>query len=195
MKDGNVFKILRVSLKDSVIKSNNRRAIVIHFILSALGLFSTGLILGLILEIVTVPDSSAIVPFTFLGIAFVGLFVYLICGYKFLKPSKENTALSVFWLTGMTSILSMLTIVYVVLLRIEESFGLHIFEAGTVETVMLPFGYFNTVGMGVLAALGFFDFGLSTLVSILLLIIVALLPPGMLSMGLKLKINKQNNPE
>jgi len=195
MKNGRKFEAVRACLRNSVVKSNNLRAVVIHFILSAGGLISVASITALIRFLTLETESYLELSDIFLLASFVticgGLAAYAICGYKFLKPAKENTVFSVFWLTTITSAVSILAIIHVLLWQIQKSFGVHFFSDGTVGILTVPLFFFNTVGMGVMASFGFLDHELSTIPSVLLLVAAALFPPGMLFMGLRLKtLNK-----
>jgi len=119
-----------------------------------------------------------------------GSFVYVACGYLFLKSTEEKSYLSVSWLALLTTFVgTMFGIVHTIL-------GFPLFEGpGIFEFAGLLVVLFNTLGFGVIAL--FLTEGNlpGSVLSLLLVLFASFLPPGLLYIGLRLKAWRKGKQE
>jgi len=185
--------------KESVPRQNNRRAIVIHFALTVIGIVIFVLLQFLLIEFLPLLAGIDSIVFDELPMQLAllvtlvgGSVLYVACGYLFLKPADEKAHLSVFWLTRLLTIVGALFIGTGIVAWLGELLGVGTFE-GLVGVTFALFLFLNTMGIGVmvffgnlLESLG----GLGSLVTFILLPVSIFLPPGLLYVGLLLKAQK-----
>ncbi|MCL2746236.1 MAG: hypothetical protein FWE48_03985 [Coriobacteriia bacterium] len=181
--------------RKQALKSNNIRALVIHFILSLVGLALFSLLLFVLpSDLTNACKTLTVVDFLpwIISIAVMSL-AYVYCGYTRLKLNKEKASLSVVWL-------SCITVAYGILLALAF-LGVHIADSvlgdghpfSILAVLYIPLGpLFNSLSFGV-ASLA--DFALDTQTSstvqqalmITLFPLTAILPPALLCLGLQLQ--------
>jgi len=154
---------------------NNWRALGIHFALSIIGFISFVLLSLFTYSIF--PDIQGVPYWTelplFLTPIIGGSFIYIFCGYRFLKPTKENPVFSALWLMIMTT------------LAVIASLNSGMLDVSSSHALLFA----NLLGFAILSLFtmenGFLSFHVSSLA---LILFVSLLPSGLLCLGLRLKI-------
>ena len=177
------------------VRKDNRRALIVHFLLSLIGLISYLGILFWVSE--TNPlglydgmaFDHAMMQFLLLVTIVVGACVYIWCGYFFFKPEGKISALSLFWLTVLNFTIGALGLLSYLVSRIGLSSALEevgqIFAALQVAT--------NTIGAGVSILVGTWLSGTEIasgqyhLLVAASMVIVLVLPSSLLWTGIRLK--------
>jgi len=183
-------------LKDPVVKTNNLRAIKIHFALSLTGLAFFAL-LWIILPSDPTNASQALSLIDFLPwiIAIpVMMIAYVWCGYSRLEPAEGSSHLAIFWLACMTFAYGVLLLLTFALIVIADSiFGYdHSFYVAAI--LYIPLGpLFNSLSFGVISLVDFALIDTSpilaqSLVHFILSPVAVLLPSGLLYLGLRLSV-------
>lgn len=174
---------IKDALKDPVVRSNNLRAIGIHFVLSMIGI-----LLAVVLAALAFTMQSGM--FNFYIVVGGGIFVYFYCGYRYLKPVSERRALSVFWLACITGSASALSVLGLALVDLEYASS----SGSTIWLVTLIPVIFNTVGAGIsvvvldLAHLvSGTSFMFDSALSLVTLLVASVLPSSLLCLGLCLQ--------
>jgi len=171
-------------MEKSIIRSNNWRALGIHFALSILGVFSFVVIQGLFSWIgntILIEAASFIVPVV------GGSFIYVLCGYICLEVTRESALRSVLWLACMTIVVG----VPFALGNLIQEFALmpeQNFLDSAIGVLWTPQVALNALGIGVFLAVNYIFTSFGHYLSLLALAITPFLPPGLLYVGLRLKI-------
>ena len=187
------MRSLNLISKDPAVRSNNKRALWIHFVLSFVGvatffmLSSLSLLNYLVVIIPVFLEQEQILMVPLYLTLVVGAFIYVFCGYRFLEPTRDSTALSVVWLAFVTMAASLLSMIVLVI----SDFGRIVAVEGSYILITL---IFNTIGSGVITLFGvigltphLFDYPQNPLTYL----VPALLPSGLLYLGLRLKMWRQ----
>jgi len=199
-----MMNALRTTFNDDRLKKNNKRALWVHFALTAIGLplaFFVGAVgNNMNLGFLVFDTAVGIVPL--LVTLIVGPLAYIICGYIYLKPTKGKGGLSLVWLTCLTVGWSLLTTTLLLSLTLADSAGLIADESllwglGVFYIPLMPL--VNAIGfglmysfMGVIEALGP-SVGLSVdafsqpALFPAMLMVVSIVPPGLLYIGMRLR--------
>ncbi|MCL2525823.1 MAG: hypothetical protein FWE46_02060 [Coriobacteriia bacterium] len=175
-------------------KKNNKRALVIHFVLSIVG-FVTFIILTVTIEAAAGGSS----PSAFLGMlplylpVVLGSLIYVACAYRYLLPAGTNPLRSVrsviiltfigglFFLVGST----VATIQLAINPQIESTWGLMSMIAVWFSVLTNPLGLSAATVSGVFST----HMPLS-IVQVLNIILIAVIAPGLLALGLWLRQRK-----
>ncbi|MCL2606698.1 MAG: hypothetical protein FWD93_05405, partial [Coriobacteriia bacterium] len=132
--DRNVIREFVFPSKESVPRQNNRRAIVIHFVLTVVGviLFALAQFLVFIITplfgIYSIGFDDLPMQLALLGALIVWLILYVACGYLFLDPMVEKSYLSVFWLARMLVIVGAFFVIVGVVAWLGELLGVGTFD-------------------------------------------------------------------
>jgi hypothetical protein len=186
---------IRASLKDPLVKRNNKIAVIAHLLLTVLGLviylsavqgiFRHAAIVNEV-EYIGFPGIDVLLTLIF------GAIAYIYVGYAALKPTSKKAILSVFFLLQIT----VFTMVMMVLVRILSPLAVALSEGSFLMLVLAIFAapfplLFNAPGMGVLYLAVHLE--LPILVENVLILAVALLPPGLMCLGYCLKQHHPNS--
>ena len=190
-EDRDVQESSKVKPEIPTVRSNNKRALVIHLLLSVIGLASV-----LILQNMTLIGlSDHLFQLTFLIPIFGGSLIYILCGYRFLRPTGEKVYRSVIWvaIVSATPSLSLLLLGAVSLFTTLQ-------PDGPMETILsLPFVlmvFLNTLGMGIAMFGGWPLFLInSEAFTIFLQLLIAILPSGLLYLGAVLRAGREKRRE
>jgi len=177
-----------------IIRSNNWRALGLHFALSVAGILAFIVvqpILSLVLRLANMVVEPLWLEYVYFLVPVIGgSFVYVACGYLFLKSTEEKSYLSVSWLALLTTFVgTMFGIVHTIL-------GFPLFEGpGIFEIAGLLVVLFNTLGFGVIAL--FLTEGNlpDSALSLLLVLFASLFPSALLYLGLRLRIRRKGKQE
>jgi len=177
-----------------LVRANNVNAIVIHLILSVVGIFAF-IVLTIISNIIFPQWESymlsgntpwfALLPLIITVIG--GMFVYVFFGYRCLKPTKENSLLSVSWLTLAMLVVGIATAIGHLS---DDGMSWSSMSIGAVEFIPNIQMWLNTLGTGVHALFrefGFAAFQHPTPHPAVPLIGTPLLPPALLYIGMRLR--------
>ncbi|MCL2680308.1 MAG: hypothetical protein FWF11_02370 [Coriobacteriia bacterium] len=198
--DEEVFQSVKQQKSDPVVRANNRRALGIHFALSVAGLVAAMVLQSIMSTVFLLlsadgsfsSDDMLVVPVAIIG----GSLIYVLCGYLFLKPTKEKAWRSVSWLATMTIASGAFAAMSGAFLWLAELLNLGIGEM--VQNVFaIPIAlqmFFNTMAFGVVVTFSYLPLP-NVVVALLCIVIIPVLPPGLLYAGLRLKMRRQGNAD
>jgi len=191
---------------DPVVRSNNKRALIIHFLLSIIGLASAAALTAIAsfvdIGFAAIDTGYGAIPLMVTVVG--GAFIYVACGYFYLHPTKEKASLSVWWLTRMTAILAVLILVLGLLSAFisfltgaEETFvqtayilliipGAALLSTITFGTILLLGGALDLIASSGLSPNGIAVQALSILTTVLALP-AFILPSTLLALGLRIR--------
>jgi len=178
---------------NEVVRSNNKRALVIHFLLSIVG-FAAFLILATVTDSMGSPYWATMATFYFVVVC--GLWVYFLCGYFFLRSNGEKAYLSVNWLAAATIIVGFVSAVG---FFIQESYIVPLDSLPySVSGIMVASSFFlNTLGFGIVAMTEptstSSSYGIA--VGALSFVVVSILPSTLLWLGLRLRMKIDSTEE
>jgi len=173
------MKLLVQTFTDPILRLNNLRAIGIHAVLSVIGFAVAFVILFFVAGLVSGLE-WVLIFFTLFG----GVAIYIICGYKYLRCKCEKPFQSVLWLAVLTlavGVLSGLVTSVFYLVATDDYIGLY--SSITILEIAV-----NAIGFGsmMFAANVMPEANENTFA--FLRVVAAALPPGLLYLGLRLKI-------
>jgi len=161
---------------------NNWRALGIHFALSIIGFIS---FVSLSLFTYSIfPDIQG-VPYwaelpLFLTPIIGGSFIYIYCGYRFLKPNEKDPLLSVWLLTTVTILAGAIAMIGFLRTGIMDASSAHVLVfANTLDFVILSLFTMES------------EFNTFNILLLSLILLVSLLPSGLLYLGLRLRIHRE----
>jgi len=185
------LQILEEVRAECAVPSNNRKAIGIHFLLSLLGFLAA--------LAITPADGEGIFELAIVVVG--GMLIYVACAFTFLKPVASGAWRSFIWLFVLTLIAGVLSAAGIILLDIFVVDTHH--SGGNLDDfaslMMSAILFLNTVGLGVFAlgapvieavAGPFFTDPAFTAI---FLVLVAIIPPGLFYLGLRLKMWRDAN--
>lgn len=182
---------IKSRLKGITVMSNNWTAVKIHAALSVTGLLAYLIVQSILSRFAVAYNIAASIGHSELDMIIVlvgGMFAYVICGYLFLKPVKEGSALSVFWLAVVTIGATMLMMLSFVLWALPTP---NSFE-NVAGILFVPFILLNTIGMGILVAFGLDALPTAVFVPFFFFI-ASFTSPFLLYLGLRLKVYSQTS--
>jgi len=167
-----------------VLRSNNFRALLIHFAVTIAGIFAYGPILTLYGLFAAFEDGiNFFPPIPVLLTLIAVLCAYLYCGYRFLHPTVFAARRSVLWLTIVVFVAGIFMWTELAGIVASNSLTLAIFTIGlyinllSFVAVMIPFNIGLEVDPG-------------TFAPVIILAISTFLPPALLCLGLHLKMRQ-----